>query len=367
MRCFITVIFLMVLTSCNSGGGGEPFEPVGSGSSSSSSSSSSGGSSGSLITCANPNSGMGLSQSFTTANGIIYDSAGREFIARGINLQYGDNPSSAAPAIQRIADVCANIVRLQLRRNTTATQLQTALDQIVSNNMVAMPFLWENNITCSNDAAVLETDVQNLWLGEWLPVLSQAQYTPYLLINIANEWGPFGTNVADWNAWATTYTGIIADFRTAGFTEPLVIDAPHCGQQYNAFIDSGRGQQLIDADPLGNIILSTHAYNALWNSQTEMDANIDALIALGLPFLYGEFGSSSFEAPANDIDHLRLMERAQLDSFGWIAWSWFGNGGDAVILNMATSHDTNELTAHGQDIVNTNNGLANTSELASFP
>ena len=50
---------------------------------------------------------------FSAHDGAIYAPDGKPFVARGVNLQYGDQPKNALPAIAAIAGVHANIIRLE--------------------------------------------------------------------------------------------------------------------------------------------------------------------------------------------------------------------------------------------------------------
>ena len=182
---------------------------------------------------------------FQAHDGAIYTPAGKPFIARGVNLQYGDNPAQALPAIGAIHGVGANIVRLQLRRNTTAEELRAALDEAVKYKIPVMAFYWESDITCGRDSALLRRDTEALWLGRWADVLLEAKYQPYLMLNIANEWG---TSDNDYGDYLTTYFDLIEAMRARGFRVPIVIDAAHCGQATGSFLE-GAGPGFVSRRP----------------------------------------------------------------------------------------------------------------------
>lgn len=293
------------------------------------------------------------------SGGQLYSASGKAFIARGINLQYGDNPTSALPAITPIASTGANLVRLELRKTTTAAQLRSALDAIVAKGMVAMPMYWESDITCQSNAASLLAAVNNQWLGSWKPVLQDSKYRGKILLNIANEWGEDTNNYAD---YLTTYQSAIQSLRSGGYTMPLVIDAAHCGQYADSFLN-GRGSTLLTADPKKNLLFSVHAYHWKWDSHAEIDSAIAALKAQGLAFLFGEFGDYHFQTPYN-VDHYYLLNKTQDEAVGWIAWSWKGNGaGEEQLLDMSYDYDKATLSPHGNDIVNGEDGLKQTSVL----
>lgn len=294
---------------------------------------------------------------FHTQGGDILTPDGQPFIARGINLQYGDNPKAALPAIKAISSTGANIIRLQLRRNTSAKDLKKALDKAVALKLPVMVFYWEQDITCGTDNARLRRDTGDLWLRRWADVLSERKYQPYLMLNIANEWGSSKDNYASYMA---TYTDLIRAMRTRGYRAPIVIDAADCGQATGSFLE-GRGKTLQALDPLHNLIVSVHAYNKPWNSPEKIDRNIADLRREGVPFLLGEFGDQELIEDGNAVDHLHLMQAAQDTGTGWITWSWKGNGGVTKVLDMSESYGKVKLTRRGQEIVDGPYGLRATA------
>ncbi len=314
-----------------------------------------------LSAIASIGSAQAATPTFTAHDGHIYAPDGKPFVARGVNLQYGDHPAVALPAIAAIAGAHANLIRLELRRNTTAEQLRQALDEAARLKIPLMLMYWESDITCGHDSALLKRDVNDLWLGRWAPVLKDPRYQPYLMLNIANEWGKADNDFSD---FLTTYHDLIQAMRAGGLHAPIVIDAGNCGQATESFLD-GRGQRLIDADPDHNLIVSVHAYNKPWNAPERIDANIAELQSSGLPFLIGEFGDRDLlEDGGNRVDHIHLMQTAQTDGVGWLAWSWKGNGKDTHVLDMSNAYGAADLTRRGEEIVNGPDGLKATAKPA---
>lgn len=299
----------------------------------------------------------------TTRGTDILDATGQPFIARGINLQYGDFPRLAATSLPLMHDVGANIVRLQLRRATAAAQIDAALATLSEDPVVVMLALWEEELTGGSDPDDLLRDVRKRWIGKWLPVLQDSNYADRLMLNIVNEWG---TDAEDYDVYLRTYETIITQFRDAGLRHPIVIDAGNWGSDPSFFLD-GRAARLLAADPLENVIFSLHAYHERYNAPDKIDAIIAAMQALEVPWMWGEFGSSAFEpSPGGNIDHLHLMARSDELGIGWIAWSWYGNGGKDAVLDMTTYYDRVDLTPHGLDVVEGTHGLAATAISAQF-
>lgn len=301
----------------------------------------------SLATTASAATKPSAPATFTTKDAQILTPDGREFIARGVNLQYGDHPAQALPAVAAIDSVGANMIRLQLRRDTTAGQLRQALDEAVKHKIPVMVFYWEKDITCASDSALLRKDSEALWLKRWAGVLKEPKYQPWIMLNIANEWGTSKDGFKDYTA---TYTGLIKAFRAEGFRAPIVIDAADCGQTTASFTE-GRGKAFVEADPLKNLIVSVHAYHHLWNSAGLIDDNISKLKATGLPFVLGEFGDRELNEDGHTVDHLYLMQSANAQGIGWLAWSWKGNGGATRVLDMSQDYGKVTLTRRGEEIV----------------
>lgn len=253
----------------------------------------------------------------TTQDKQIWDTNGQPVLMRGINLQYADNPVERIKGFAPIGSVGSNVVRIQLTKNTTADELEAALNKAVENNLIAMLMFWgpEGEITCTESDAYITDAVENLWLDEWMPVLSQAQYQSHLMINIANEWGPtniFTSSVnQSYSIYIDTYKVFIRQFRQMGFKVPLVIDAPGCGQDHNAFL-GGRAQELLAADTEANLVLSVHAYSSYWNTKVKILQNMGELQRLNVPVIVGEFGGSGVLGE-DAIDHNQLMEMATGD------------------------------------------------------
>lgn len=299
----------------------------------------------------------------TTRGSDILDATGQPFVARGINLQYGDFPRLAATALPLVHDVGANIVRLQLRRATAARQIDEALTTLSRDPVVVMLALWEEDLTGGTEPSDLTRDVRKRWLGKWLPVLLDPKYADRLMLNIVNEWG---SDADSYEVYLQTYETIITQFRDAGLRHPIVIDAGNWGSDPSFFLD-GRAAHLVAADPLENVIFSLHAYHERYNTPEKIDAIITDMESLGVPWMWGEFGSSSFEpTPGGAIDHLHLMARSAEHDIGWIAWSWYGNGGRDAVLDITTYYDRIDMTPHGMDVIQGTHGLAATAVPANF-
>lgn len=260
--------------------------------------------------------------SVITASGYkLLDVAGNDILLRGISLDYGQKPDSRLDGISPIESVGSNVVRIVVDESTTADQLDAALGDAMLNGLVAMVTLDSpDKLMCVESNDFLFEAVNTLWLGRWLPVLARAEYQPHLMINIANGWGPvnvWNANSVGYDSYIDNYKRVISTFRDVGFKVPLVIDAPHCGQDFYGFLSS-RARELLVADSEQNLVLSLHAFGARWGGRTNVSDAMNQLAIEGLPIVVTEFGDSRAETYA--INHMDLIEEAM--------------GGKATILDI---------------------------------
>ncbi len=280
----------------------------------------------------------------TTSADQIIDAAGNPVLLRGINLQYAQSPDERINGIPAIRSTGANVVRLQLSKNTTAVQLEGALERVVEEGLIAILSFWGPNgeIACTGSSTQLDAAVYNLWLNAWMPVLSQGRFQPYIMLNIASGWGPpsvfTASAVQSYESYIAAYKEYIARFRSVGFKVPLVIDAPGCGEDHFAFV-SGRGDELLAADPESNLVFSVQAFGTFWNTETKIRENIGDLQRLPSPFIVGSFGGS--EVPnTSAMDHEQLMFMATGDHALKLSLPWAGPD-DVVALSYPLDESRN--------------------------
>ncbi len=247
----------------------------------------------------------------TTDETTIYDAAKKPLLLRGIDMQLGAKPSfTRISGIKAIKETGSNVVRLYLSEDTSDPDFESAMVKVVEQGLVAVVTLDSPKLLCSANGATLNAAVDALWLKKWLGVIAQDRFQPYLIINIANGWGPEGIFNADsfgYQDYFDVYKAMIAKFRTAGFKVPLAIDAP-CGQDFNAFARD-RARELVAADTAKNIILSVQADGAKWNNDTRTTTAFANLMETHVPFVVSSFAGSGVGG-LSGIDHLDIMQKA---------------------------------------------------------
>jgi hypothetical protein len=300
---------------------------------------------------------------FFVLNGKLYDANGREFRIRGVNRLHWDSGSAAG-----IAKSGANTVRwdMDFSRSPSAN-VNEIQSQGLQNGNVPIVGNWGG--TCDrNGTASLNTIVQT-WVSQ------AAQWTTldrYLMVNIANEWGPKDSTV-----WRDSYINAIAQLRQAGYMGPLVIDAGDCGQDVQDLLKYSAA--VFNSDPQKNVIFSLHVYG---NAQTALKDNWFQQLAQlsasgGMVFIIGEFGPGRNIGPSpTSVSGGQVITAAESSHLGWLAWAWddnnlAGGGSDNNWFSMTyqgpgTYNQPSDLTDFGQDVVlNPSYGLSTHAQRAS--
>jgi mannan endo-1,4-beta-mannosidase len=320
--------------------------------------------------------------------GKLYDADNQEFILRGVNYSVMDD--WGFPAVDLISEIeksGSNAVRLQWyktyhtpsRPAYTDSDLDALLLKCKTNKMV--PILELHDLTCVADANLLNSQLIPWWTNpSRVNILNK--HKKYLIINLANELGQYrwqSYSATALNNWKNAYKTAISAIRAAGLEMPIMIDAPDCGTDLKAITDAG--QEIINHDPLQNIIFSVHAYWANYNGTADLTTAVNA----NLPLVFGEIankqddylnGSTSFchynldgtsdppNNPTNGFQYQNLLNTLKTQNIGWLAWAWVRDG--CTYRNMTENNTSmpygqfNSLSVFGNDIVNNvNYGLKN--------
>lgn len=299
-----------------------------------------------------------LSTGFFVSGGRLFDRFGADFVMRGINHPVAWFQNDALNWLDEIATTESNAVRLVWETTLPSTQLiRASIEHSVELGMVPMVEL--HDITGSQDVNDPARMAQ-YYVDEMRDVL--LEFEPYLLLNIANEWGAFQTTD---DAWVQAYRQAISVLRDAGINHTLVIDANDYGQRGNTIVT--RGQELLDFDPQHNILFSTHMYQSYENSQTMLDVLRGAQMG-NLPIIVGEFGfqHGSRNGQPIPVPYQAMIAEAARIGVGYLAWSWTGNSQEVGYLDLSVDGSAAQLTGWGNDIINGTNGIRETAVPASL-
>ena len=263
--------------------------------------------------------------------------------------------------IDQISQTGANAVRIVWYwSNPGATvyynyvALDSAISKCIQHKMIAIVEL--HDFTCGNNPSSL-TNGSGWWTNSSVfPILQK--YKQSIIVNIANEalqvnWASNPTSALA--TYKSTYQNIITNLRsTTGFDFPLMIDAPDCGQNSDAFITSNTASDLITFDPKHNVIFSTHAY---WygyanNDSLQMATKINNVTAQNIPLVLGEIANQQDDASMcqYNLNYKPLLNYCENKKISWLAWSWDHDGCPA--RQLSSTGNFSNLTTYGNDIIN---------------
>lgn len=299
-----------------------------------------------------------LSRGFFVADGRLYDRQGADFVMRGINHPVVWFQGSALQWLDEIATTGSNAVRIVWEATAQNPQvLRAAIERAVELGIVPMVELHDE--TGSNDPTGPAL-LAEYYISEVRDILDE--FEPYLLVNIANEWGDFSTTGEQ---WLEAYRLAIDTLRDAGVNHTLVIDANDWGQRGRTIVDNG--QALLDYDPQHNLLFSTHMYQSYENPQVMLDV-IRGAESARLPLIVGEFGfqHGSRGGQPIPVPFEVMLEEAERAGIGWLAWSWTGNNQEVGYLDLSVNGSASQLSPWGREVIDGDNGIRATSRPASI-
>jgi mannan endo-1,4-beta-mannosidase len=289
---------------------------------------------------------------FYVVNNKLYDANGNQFIIRGMNRCHYDSCFSTS-----LNNTRANTMRWIIYFNETSHMLDLLQQQNIAEHIVAIPGNWDG--TCKEDTSVMD-EMVNTWVTQY------AQWHTierYLIINIANEWGPSNSTV-----WRDAYTSAIGKLRAAGYTTTIQVTSGGCGQDNEDIVRYGR--DVLNSDPLKNVLFDQHIYgnwcdpsSGCANWQTQLATGLSNLNSTGLAVIVGEFGPGRNIGPSPTLlTPQQIISGAEKYGFGWMAWAWDDPG--CYGCNSAASCDntftlswdgnytsTNDLTTFGKQVI----------------
>jgi mannan endo-1,4-beta-mannosidase len=308
------------------------------------------------------NSGKG----FFVLEGKLYDASGNEFIPIGANTavfwQSETNGMKSFPDMKRAGANCARIVSVTNNSanswswQSNFTKQKACVKACVDNKLV--PILEFHDVTCGNG---YETDAEGKFLKKvvdyWCTpnlVSLCKEYEKYLIVNVANEWGP--TNVG----FRDGYKKAITAMRTAGIKNTILIDAGGCGQNPGTLINYA--QELLDFDPEKNILFAIHFYG-LWMTKEKskqswqfyVEDYLQQFKTKKIPVIVGEFGWTGAPDNFTLYDPKKIITESNKHGIGWLFWAWNSNPNETyydIVANYTKGYSTEaDLTEHGKFIV----------------
>lgn len=300
-------------------------------------------------------SAQGSVNGFYVEGTTLYDATNQPFVIRGVNHAHTWYKNDLNTAIPAIAATGSNTVRIVLSNGQQWTlDNEAAVSNIIAlceqYNLIAM--LEVHDATGSDNVSALNSAV-NYWISIKNALIGKEDR---VIVNIANEW--FGS----WSssAWSSGYQAAIPALRAAGIRNTLVVDSAGWGQYPTSIFQEG--SNVFNSDPLKNTIFSIHMYEYSGGNAATVKSNINDALAIGVPVIIGEFG---YQHTSGDVDEATIMSYSQEKGVGWLAWSWYGNGGGVEYLDLA-SGPAGTLSTWGNSVVNGTYGTMATSQLSGI-
>ncbi len=308
------------------------------------------------------NSGKG----FFILDGKLYDSTGNEFIPIGANTavfwQSETNGMKSFPDMKKANANCARIVSVTNHPDnswswqSSFTKQKACVKACVDNKLI--PILEFHDVTCGNG---YDTDAEGKFLKKvvdyWCTpnlVSLCKEYEKYLIVNVANEWGPANVGFRD------GYKKAITAMRNAGIKNTILIDAGGCGQNPSTLINYA--QELLDFDPEKNILFAIHFYG-LWMTKEKtkqswqfyVEDYLQQFKTKKIPVIVGEFGWTGAPDNFTLYDPQKIITESNKHGIGWLFWAWNSEPTQIyynIVADYAKGYTTEaDLTEHGKFIV----------------
>lgn len=294
---------------------------------------------------------------FSVSGTQLLDAHGNPFVMRGVNLPHAWYTEETSQALAHISNRGANTVRVVLANGvlwsrTPASQIQDIISQAKDQNLIVVLEVHDTTGYGEQHAATLDQAV-DYWISISDALMGEEAY---VIINIGNE--PHGNGHAA-STWVNDWSTAIQRMRNAGFTHTLMVDAANWGQDWEQIM-LNNAQTVFNSDPLDNTIFSVHMYEVYPNDNA-VNSYMSAFHSMGLHLLVGEFAADHF---GSYVDAGAILARAEQYGFGYLGWSWSGNGSGLESLDIVTNF-SNNLSPWGELLFNSSNGITNTSQLAT--
>ncbi|MBZ4683108.1 MAG: beta-mannosidase [Fusobacteriales bacterium] len=118
---------------------------------------------------------------------------------------------------------------------------------------------------------------------------------------------------------------------------------------------------VFDSDILKNTVFSVHMYE-VYNNYDKINNYISTFVNNKIPLIIGEFAA---EHKGMDVKEYDILERCQSLGVGYLGWSWDGNSPQYGNIDIVNNWNPNSLTNWGNTLINSTNGIKNTSWKAS--
>ena len=296
-------------------------------------------------------SGTTSTGAYHTSNGQIIAPNGAAFVARGVNVMEGNNPS-AAVLQQDFPGI--NFVRLAVYNYESPDTLLAYVNDLTSHGIVVELEDHNNNAggAGGSQGQIFTGQALTTELNWYSAVGAAFKNNPNVWFGTNNE--PSSTNASGQNdpaALSHWQAQTVQAVRDAGNNNPVLIEA-------NSW---GPGGTNVGYDPaayanLHNVVWDIHYYGWLSKYSTDQATVSSTLSGMisdtrqitsadgTMPVIIGEYGNST-TGTTFDANGTQVITAVQQSGVGNVAWAWYpGSPGDGL------NDGGNGLSAYGQQV-----------------
>lgn len=294
---------------------------------------------------------------FHVDGATLLDANGNPFMMRGVNHLHAWYPDQMEETAHALAAAGCNCVRIVLSNGqqwerTEADSVASIIQICKENNLIAILEVHDTTGVPGKDALLAAAqyfvDIQDVLVGQ----------EAYVILNIANEW----PSLSNSTTWKSAYLEAIPMLRQAGLRHTIMVDCAGGGQ--NGKCMENAGQDLLECDPLENVMFSLHIYGTAGSNPASISENLQYAAKAGLCVCVGEFGHRHSDG---DVNIAYLMQYCLDNSIGYLAWAWKGNAPQSAHLDLALAWDGSALSpGWGQTVIHGPNGIHATAEICSI-
>lgn len=282
----------------------------------------------------------------------LYDPCGERIVVRGVEQMFWNTSWISPSFVDEIAKTGANTIRIlpQIDPPTPDGQSVIPLDGVEQLIQKALDgkMLVDVAVNGGKDPNVyVRDDVKTLLLAHERNLVIHAKGESYE--STAEE-------------WATDSKNVVTMLRAAGYRAPLYILATNGGRNLPVILD--KGQEILDADPLKNVVFGWQAY---WG-----DSNYyQNLFGMTLAEAVAQAGAAPFVIqvgllrttdPNETMAYSAVMADAQAQELGWLWWDW-----RMSTDNLTTDGTYGHWASVGEDVAVSNvNSIQNTAVKTFF-
>ncbi len=298
---------------------------------------------------------------FSVSGKNLLDGNGNTFVMRGVNHAHAWYPNQTQ-ALADIAATGANTVRVVLANGeqwsrTPANEVQNIIDLCKANALVCILEVHDTTGYPEQGVAAPMTTATNYWLSSDIKPVIQGE-EDYIIINIANE--PAG-NTTTVSTYVNDTTTAIQALRNGGLTHTLMVDAGNWGQDWQ-FGMRDNAPAIFNADPQRNTVFSVHMYE-VFSASGNAASYMQAFANNNLHLVVGEFGTPH---SGQTVPVAEIMRLAEQHGYGYLGWSWSGNGACCYDLDIVSNFTPGAYSAWGNLLMFDSNGIVNTSHTMSL-